>query len=105
MPHRLLQKRSLISPKQCDGDNKGHDGGIIEWLVKWRGLDYEHATWELETAAFMNSPEAQSLIRDYENRHGKAKGDQFLSGIDKVGMVEHENWYCLLVHFFPSKAC
>ncbi|MCE3050207.1 hypothetical protein HAX54_046629 [Datura stramonium] len=28
-----------------------------DWLVKWTGLDYSHATWELENASFLRSPE------------------------------------------------
>ncbi|KAF9598150.1 hypothetical protein IFM89_025590 [Coptis chinensis] len=53
-PHRLLQKREY------------------EWFVKWSGLGYEHATWELEDAPFLRSPEAGTLITDYESRHQKA---------------------------------
>ncbi|XP_031285187.1 helicase protein MOM1 [Pistacia vera] len=87
LPHRLLQKRSLVSLRQYDEYFSEHDGGGLdchyEWLVKWHGLDYEHSTWELETAPFIISPEGQSLIRDYENRHHKAKIASYLSSVEK----------------------
>ncbi|XP_061946497.1 helicase protein MOM1-like isoform X5 [Populus nigra] len=88
VPHHMLQKRSVMFPNQHVENFSHHASNILacqfEWLVKWRGLDYEHATWELEIAPFMNSPEAQSLIRDYENRLVKAKGAEYLSVIDKL---------------------
>ncbi|XP_011023823.1 PREDICTED: helicase protein MOM1-like isoform X4 [Populus euphratica] len=88
VPHHLLQKRSVMLPNQHVENFSHHAGNILacqfEWLVKWRGLDYEHATWELEIAPFMNSPEAQSLMRDYENRLVKAKGAEYLSITDKL---------------------
>ena len=74
--------------KQNDGYYAGWAGDIpdclYEWLVKWCGLGYEHATWELENAPFLNSSEAQSLIREYENRRRKAKSTSDLSMTDKV---------------------
>ncbi|XP_021279332.1 helicase protein MOM1-like isoform X1 [Herrania umbratica] len=78
VPHRVLQKRFLVTPEECHGSYlKGHDGEKlnchVEWLVKWRGLGYEHASWELENASFFSCPEGQSLIRDYEIRRKKAK--------------------------------
>ncbi|KAF2285837.1 hypothetical protein GH714_008329 [Hevea brasiliensis] len=85
-PRRLLQKRSVVSSRQHDETYKGHANDISdchnEWLVKWRGLDYEFATWELEDASFMSLPKVQSLMRDYEKLHEKAKRRR-LSGIDK----------------------
>ncbi|KAL5831110.1 hypothetical protein ACOSQ4_016464 [Xanthoceras sorbifolium] len=77
VPHRLLQRRSLVSPKQLDESFREHSIDNLdcnyEWLVKWRSLGYEHATWELENAPFINSTEGRSLIRDYEDRHKRAK--------------------------------
>ena len=110
VPHHMLQKRSVMFPSQHVENFSHHAGNILacqfEWLVKWRGLDYEHATWELEIAPFMNSPEAQSVMRDYENRLVKAKGAESLSIIDKVCMVEYENSYILFyeVFFFQTHA-
>ncbi|KAK3226957.1 hypothetical protein Dsin_006819 [Dipteronia sinensis] len=76
VPHRLLQRRSLVSPKQYDESFREHAIDNLdcsyEWLVKWRSLGYEHATWELENAPFINSPEGRNLIRDYEYRHKRA---------------------------------
>lgn len=77
MPHRLVHKRMLLFPKQCDEFYDGNDDNNpdchYEWLVKWTGLGYEHATWELDNASFLTSPEAMKLMSDYENRHEKAE--------------------------------
>lgn len=86
MPHRVLQKRLLTTPKECDEHNhKGHDGDNcnchVEWLVKWCDLGYEHASWELENASFFSCPQGQSLIQDYETRRKKA---ETASKFDKV---------------------
>lgn len=88
MLHRLLKKRLLSSPKQQEENQIEPNGDTphchCEWLVKWCGLDYEYATWELESAAFLQSPLAQSLMRKYENRHQRAKRATSSSLIDKV---------------------
>ncbi|KAL5717454.1 DNA helicase [Ranunculus cassubicifolius] len=68
-PQRIVLKRILMSPTQYDGSP---DGCQCEWFVKWAGLGYEHATWELENASFLRSSEAISLIREYESRHERA---------------------------------
>lgn len=76
MPHRLVHKRMLLFPKQCDEFHDGNDNNpdcCYEWLVKWTGLGYEHATWELDNASFFTSPEAMKLMSDYESRHEKAE--------------------------------
>ncbi|KAB2604258.1 hypothetical protein D8674_040421 [Pyrus ussuriensis x Pyrus communis] len=77
VPHRLLQRRSLMSPKQRENYLGEHIGDNLfcqyEWLVKWHGLDYDDATWELENAASFDSPEGQGLIRDYERRRQRVK--------------------------------
>ncbi|XP_058199863.1 uncharacterized protein LOC131314930 isoform X5 [Rhododendron vialii] len=87
MPHRLLKKRLLSSPKQQEENQIEPNGDTshchCEWLVKWCGLDYEYATWELESAAFLQSPLAQSLMRKYENRHQRAKRATSSSLLDK----------------------
>lgn len=78
VPQRLLQKRLLMThPKQHDEQHKGHHDDDLncchEWLVKWRGLNYEHATWELENSSFLKSREGQRLIEAYESRCKKEK--------------------------------
>ncbi|PPR82048.1 hypothetical protein GOBAR_AA38667 [Gossypium barbadense] len=76
VPHHLLQKRLFIT-KDCDRHCNGHDDDKlcchVEWLVKWCGLGYEHASWELDNASFFRCPEGQSLIRDYETCFKKGK--------------------------------
>ncbi|KAI7990761.1 Helicase protein MOM1 [Camellia lanceoleosa] len=88
VPHRFLKKRLLTSPKQQDDHHSEHAGDSSnchnEWLVKWCGLDYEHATWELENASFLHSPQAQNLIREYENRHQRAKEAASFAIVDKT---------------------
>ncbi|XVF46309.1 hypothetical protein PTKIN_Ptkin03bG0017400 [Pterospermum kingtungense] len=79
VPNRVLLKRLLTTPKECDEHHhKGHDSDKlnfhVEWLVKWCGLGYEHASWELENASFFDCPEGQRLIRGYETRRNKARG-------------------------------
>ena len=58
-----------------------------EWLVKWKGLDYEHATWEFENSPFLCSSDGKMLIKDYETRREEAKKAYDPSRIEKVGLV------------------
>ncbi|KAL0370085.1 UNVERIFIED_CONTAM: Helicase protein MOM1 [Sesamum angustifolium] len=44
----------------------------FEWLVKWHGLSYDHATWELDNASFLSSSLGQNLMKNYEIRRRKA---------------------------------
>ncbi|XP_059659462.1 helicase protein MOM1-like isoform X3 [Cornus florida] len=87
MPHRLLKKRLLVFPVHHNGNCSGHAGDNsdphYEWLVKWCGLDYEDATWELENASFLFSPHTQRLIREYEHRCEKAKRAALLSRVNE----------------------
>lgn len=89
VPHRLLKKRLLLAPGQENGAAAEISSSKCEWLVKWRGLDYINATWELDTS--LGSAVGQNLIKEYENRHKKALGDP---SADKVIM----NYY-----FFVSR--
>ncbi|CAK9165204.1 unnamed protein product [Ilex paraguariensis] len=77
VPHRLLRKRMLRFPKQQQKYHSGQAGEFsdnhCEWLVKWCGLDYKHATWELENVSFLPTPRGQDLVREYDNRREKAK--------------------------------
>lgn len=72
VPHRLLAKRPIQ-----DNIYVASTSDIwvceYEWLVKWRGLDYDHATWELDNADFLITSLGQNLVRNYEARRGKAK--------------------------------
>ncbi|KAI4978759.1 hypothetical protein ZWY2020_015512 [Hordeum vulgare] len=80
-PHRLLSKRLLVPPRLAEDFFRSDDffcsSGVsyctLEWLVKWRGLGYDHATWELETLSCLCTPEADKLKENYENRREDAK--------------------------------
>lgn len=82
MPHRLLKKRSLMFSKLHGQDADDNSKCLFEWLVKWQGLDYEYATWELGNANLLNSQHGESLIKDFNIRREKAK-----RRIDKVFMI------------------
>ncbi|XP_022152923.1 uncharacterized protein LOC111020533 isoform X3 [Momordica charantia] len=88
VPQRLLQKRLLFSTKLCEEHDREVSGVELncqyEWLVKWRGLDYKCATWELESSAFLRSHDGQGLMVDYESRCEKAKLASHVSKIDKI---------------------
>lgn len=90
VPQRLLQKRLLFSTKLCEEHDREVSGVELncqyEWLVKWRGLDYKCATWELESSSFLRSHDGQGLMVDYESRCEKAKLASHVSKIDKVNL-------------------
>ncbi|CAH9078159.1 unnamed protein product [Cuscuta europaea] len=70
-PQRLLRKR-LLSFSKLHVENQNLDVGDnlecqYEWLVKWKGLDIEDATWELENADSLCTSHGLSLIRQYES--------------------------------------
>uniref|UniRef100_A0A0D9WKR2 Chromo domain-containing protein n=1 Tax=Leersia perrieri TaxID=77586 RepID=A0A0D9WKR2_9ORYZ len=87
-PHRLLKKRSLMSQKEAEeffnslGDKFSYCN--VEWLVKWKDLGYEHATWELESSSFLCTPEAKDLKKNYESRHEDARRGSDPAKIKKV---------------------
>ncbi|KAG8094190.1 hypothetical protein GUJ93_ZPchr0012g19846 [Zizania palustris] len=87
-PQRLLKKRSLMPQKEAEDffDSLGDKFTYcnVEWLVKWKDLGYEHATWELETSSFLCSTESKNLKRNYENRHEAAKRGFDPAKINKV---------------------
>nr|XP_029117149.1 uncharacterized protein LOC105033425 isoform X2 [Elaeis guineensis] len=98
-PHRLLQKRLLMPLKLADeffcglGNNISHC--YHEWLVKWKGLDYEHATWEFENSPFLCSSDGKMLIKDYETRCEEAKKAYDPSRIEKASQVKKNPFYKL----------
>lgn len=72
-PEHVLAKRLLLFPEQCNSNSHGHDPCRYEWLVKWTELGYDQATWELENAPFLRTPEGIKLINDFAIRHEKVK--------------------------------
>ncbi|KAJ8557657.1 hypothetical protein K7X08_003282 [Anisodus acutangulus] len=73
VPHRLLKKRSLLFSKLHGQDADDNNKCLFEWLVKWKGLGYEYATWELGNANFLNSRHGETLIKNFNIRREKAK--------------------------------
>ncbi|WVZ82995.1 hypothetical protein U9M48_030188 [Paspalum notatum var. saurae] len=87
-PHRLLKRRALMPPKEAESFfNSLGDKFVccnVEWLVKWKDLGYEHATWELESSSFLCTSEAQELKRSYDNRVEAARKSSDPAKVDKV---------------------
>ncbi|KAE8652772.1 hypothetical protein Csa_022848 [Cucumis sativus] len=87
IPQRLLQKRLLLSAKLCEEHDAEFSGAELncryEWLVKWRGLDYKFATWELGNASFLSSLDGQGLMKNYESRCERAKLASHVSEVDE----------------------
>ncbi|XP_027773466.1 uncharacterized protein LOC107023051 isoform X3 [Solanum pennellii] len=73
VPHRLLKKRSLMLSKLHGPEAGENNKCLFEWLVKWKGLGYEYATWELGNSNLLNSQHGESLIEDFNIRREKAK--------------------------------
>ncbi|XP_059297528.1 uncharacterized protein LOC132050331 isoform X1 [Lycium ferocissimum] len=73
VPHRLLKKRPLMFSKLHGQDAGDNNKCLFEWLVKWKGLGYEYATWELGNASFLNSQHGEILIKKFNIRREKAK--------------------------------
>lgn len=95
VPQRLLKKRLLLPTNRINGHPNVGSGEILscryEWLVKWCGLDYEYATWELENASFFGTFCGQNLLVEYEHRQEKAK--QAANFVDKVLLIVLSNSY------------
>ncbi|XP_074307801.1 uncharacterized protein LOC141642771 isoform X2 [Silene latifolia] len=91
VPQRLLSRRLVIVGNQDAGfASKSH----FEWLVKWRGLDYDQATWELEDSEFCKKPEVQQLMQEYGTRDNGSKisfilGDDETQERRKTSQVKH----------------
>ncbi|CAL5045144.1 unnamed protein product [Urochloa decumbens] len=87
-PHRLLKRRPLMPAKEAEAFFNSLSEKLAycnaEWLVKWKDLGYEHATWELETSSFLCTPEAEELKRSYENRREAARRVSDPAKVDKV---------------------
>ncbi|KAI3917087.1 hypothetical protein MKX01_003536, partial [Papaver californicum] len=99
VPQRLLMKRLLMSPKQRAEYLGGSHSDILchfEWFVKWSGLGYDDATWELENEPFLRSPEALKLIKDYECRLEKAKMASDPTRAEKVLQERRGSFFKLL---------
>lgn len=71
VPHRLLRKRPVHNFEVSTSTDISECH--YEWLVKWHGLNYDHSSWELDSACFLTSPLGQKLMSDYEIRLENAK--------------------------------
>ncbi|XP_071908255.1 uncharacterized protein [Coffea arabica] len=82
-PQRLLAKRLLLFPRESCGTLHEDDHCQYEWLVKWTGLGYDQATWELENAPFLRTPEVMKLKSDFAIRHEREKVEMHHAKEDK----------------------
>jgi len=85
IPHRLLLKREIV---HFDGHGDNDSVCCYEWLVKWTGLGYDNATWELQDASFLTSAKGRKLIHDYESRRKR---------VDKLSKSHFEDNEVLLL--------
>ncbi|KAG9445638.1 hypothetical protein H6P81_011766 [Aristolochia fimbriata] len=87
-PQRLLRKRLVISQKDgnmgSDTEKSDSSSYLHEWLVKWKGLGYDEATWELENEAFLSNADARKLMENYEIWRGRARKQSDLSAVNEV---------------------
>ncbi|XP_068653184.1 helicase protein MOM1-like isoform X1 [Aristolochia californica] len=87
-PQRLLRRRLVISQKDGNVDfgteHSDSSSCLQEWLVKWKGLGYEEATWELENESFLSTADALKLMKNYENWHEKARKQSDPSTVDEL---------------------
>lgn len=72
VPQRLLCRR-IIQDTVYVATSTEISVCNYEWLVKWHGLSYDDATWELECAPFLGTSMSQKLMNDYGNRRKKAR--------------------------------
>ncbi|KAK6118108.1 hypothetical protein DH2020_048157 [Rehmannia glutinosa] len=84
VPHRLLRKRPILHKFHTASSADVSES--YEWLVKWQGLDYDHATWELDCSYFLSSSLGQNLMTEYETRREKAKKE--IDECQKGSLVE-----------------
>ncbi|XP_078153736.1 uncharacterized protein LOC144548893 isoform X4 [Carex rostrata] len=87
-PQRLLTKRPLMPETAADEFYDGPGDKLpycnAEFLVKWRDLGYEHATWELETSPFLYTEENASLIKAFESRRQQARLSSYPQRINRA---------------------
>ncbi|XP_057864196.2 uncharacterized protein LOC131072142 isoform X2 [Cryptomeria japonica] len=72
-PHRLLRKRVLLPSKHSINGHTDLLKCKVEWLVKWKGLEYDQCTWELEDLDVLCSTSASKLMKAYEKRSKEAQ--------------------------------
>ncbi|KAJ3693915.1 hypothetical protein LUZ60_009395 [Juncus effusus] len=76
-PERLLKRRALMRDETADEFFDGPADSVAycngEWLVKWKDLGYDNATWELENSEFLCKDDALGLIGEFEVRREQAR--------------------------------
>ncbi|KAG8371313.1 hypothetical protein BUALT_Bualt13G0074700 [Buddleja alternifolia] len=111
LPHRLLRRRP-IQDKIYVASSAVISVCNYEWLVKWKGLNYNHATWELDSANFLSSSLGQNLMKDYEVRREKARQEvkkhdkgSFIKLSELPGGQSPVNDNCLLENVNKLREC
>ncbi|PKU83925.1 uncharacterized protein LOC110102857 isoform X2 [Dendrobium catenatum] len=96
---RLLEKRLVVLPETSDEYTSGPametSNSCIEWFVKWKGLEYDQATWELEKSLLSGSSEAARLVEEYGHRRDHAKRLHDPLRREKVLRVKKDSFYKL----------
>jgi hypothetical protein len=68
-PQRVIQKRFMVQSEQLQERclRPQDEDCRVEWYVKWKGLGYEHCTWEPMDRGVLATPIAARLFSDFKN--------------------------------------
>jgi hypothetical protein len=94
-PQRVIQKRFMVQSEQlqerclCPQDEDCR----VEWYVKWKGLGYEHCTWEPMDRGVLATPIAARLFSDFKNWEDVARQRTTPEGAKEV---QNSTWVKML---------
>ncbi|KAK8944366.1 Helicase protein MOM1 [Platanthera zijinensis] len=98
-PERLLHKRLVVLPESSDECTSGSvtesSNCCTEWFVKWKGLDYDQATWELQNSPVLCSSDAAKLIENYELRCELARRNSDPQRVEMALRIKKEPFFRL----------